>query len=499
MTARRATLAWLCFVGPAVAIAASLAWEPLARTSWHSPGAAFVIIVTLTGLCLIGSVAVLVAGWRHQLAEIAIFGASLAIGSVLPLAHGLTVPGILYGPNNAVTITAFLAVPLALVAALPLMAPATAASRMLARSWRAWSLVTTIVGCGIAGVFLIEPNLLTTPTARSPLAFTVIVISLAGTLVLAARQLRLYRIGRRTASLVAAAGMTYLGLSSLVWLGAAPYSLAWWLAHGADGAGVLAAVAGLLIAHRRDGHIVLVLAPVVNRDPLVALELGLTPVVRRFVAALAQKDRTTRNHVVRVAELAMRAGVRHGLDPERLRTLGIGALLHDVGKLATPDDILTKPSALTDHEFKVMQEHTIVGEALLEPWPLLVAAAPLVRWHHERTDGHGYPDGIDAERIPIEAALISVCDAWDAMTSDRPYRAGMEDDSALAILRDGAGSQWSLPAVELVTAELREHGRVCSSRFDHVDDHELTDAASTGDDLVCVCIDALPQAALQRA
>ncbi len=499
MTARRAALAWLCVAVPALAITIALAWRPLAHASWESPAAAFAIIVTLTGLCLAGAIAVLIVGWRHQLAEIAILGSALAVASVVPLAHGLTVPGVLYGPNNAVMVTAFAAVPLAVMAAAPLLAPATAIAQMLVRSWRAWSLVATIAGCAIAGAFLAAPNFVPAPTGGTPLALAAIAISLAGTLVLAARQIRLYRIGRRTASLIAAAGMTYLGLSTLAWLGAAPYSLAWWLAHAADAAGVLASVAGLLIAHGRGGRIVPMLAPVVNRDPLLALELGLTPVVRRFVAALAQKDRVTRDHVVRVAELAMRAGVRHGLDPNRLRALGIGALLHDVGKLAAPDEVLTKPGALTDGEFALMQQHTVWGEALLTPWPMLAPAARLVRWHHERADGRGYPDGLHAVDIPTEAALISACDAWDAMTSDRPYRAGMDDAAALAILRDGAGTQWLPEAVELVTAELREHGRVCSSAFDAVGDHELADAAQTGDDLVCVCIDALPEAALQRA
>ena len=499
MTPRSAILAWLCCVAPAVAVATAFAWDRLGAASWESPAVAFTTIVVLTTLCLIGSVAVLIVGWRHQLAEIAMLGSALSVASVLPLAHGLTIPGVLFGPNSAVNVTAFVAVPLALVAGAPLLAPSTALSRAVARSWRTWSLAATVAGGVVEAGFLCFPNAASSPTSGTPLAIAVVAVSLTGTLVLAARQIRLYRIGGRTASFVAAAGVSYLGLSSLVWLGAAPYSLAWWLAHGVDGLGVLAATAGLLIAHRRDGGIVPTLRPVLNRDPLVALELGLTPVVRRFVAALAQKDVVTRNHVVRVAELAMRSGVRAGLAADRLRALGLGALLHDVGKLATPDAILTKAGALTDDEFAVMRQHTTDGAALLEPWPLLAPAAPLVRWHHERADGRGYPDGLHADRIPTEAALISVCDAWDAMTSDRPYRAGMDDESAIAILAAGSGTQWTPGAVELVTSELHERGRVTSSTFDHVDMDELARTGQSHDDLFCVCGDALPEAALLNA
>ncbi|MEW6583285.1 MAG: HD domain-containing phosphohydrolase, partial [Actinomycetota bacterium] len=307
--------------------------------------------------------------------------------------------------------------------------------------------------------------------------------------------LRLFRIGGRVASLSASVGVLYLGLSTLVWLGAEPYSVAWWGAHAADGVGVLLAAAGLGLAHRRDGSLVPTLAPVVNRDPLVALELGLTPVVHRFVAALSEKDPVTRHHVVRVGELAMRVGVRSGLDPDRLRALGLGALLHDIGKLMIPDAVLTKPGPLTDEEFRVMTTHTTWGFDLMSTSPLLAPAAPLVRWHHERVDGTGYPDGLSGDAIPVEAGLISVCDAFDAMTWSRPYRDGMAVEAALAVLQEGAGSQWDPRAVALVTAEITESGPVATPLFDRVGEGDLRAGDSREGGVVAVCGEALPAAA----
>lgn len=163
--------------------------------------------------------------------------------------------------------------------------------------------------------------------------------------------------------------------------------MGWWLAHFTDGLGVLFAAGGLWLAHYRDRSLVIVLAPVLAREPLAALQLGLTPVVLQFVAALQVKDEVTRQHVSRVSELAMRAGERARLDPLTLRAVGLGALLHDVGTLLTPDEVLMKPSSLTDEERAIVERHPADGAALLAEFPHLAEAAKIVRAHHERPDG----------------------------------------------------------------------------------------------------------------
>lgn len=477
----------------ATVTAGLLTTGPLVAAGWEAPGFAFASIVVATGLCVFGALIVVVVGWRRGLAEMTILGAALGSASILPMVHGLTIPGVLYGPNAAVSVAAFIAVPLALVVGAPMLLPRHPASIAIAREWRAWTVSGLAVSVLTAAALLIWPNSVAAPAAGSLFALTVTALSLAGTLALSLRQLRLYRIGRRTASLAASVGFGYLGFSMLAWLGTAPFSLGWWLAHAADAGGVLGATAGLFLAHRGDGNVVATLAPVVNRNPLIALELGLTPVVHRFVAALAQKDPVTRDHVVRVAELAMRSGVRAGLAADRLRALGLGALLHDIGKLRAPLEILTKPAALTDDEFEQMKLHTVWGEALMQSSPMLAPAARFVRWHHERVDGAGYPDGLPAEDIPLEAKLISVCDAWDAMTSNRPYRDGMPPAQAIAVLRAHAGTQWCAETVDLVVREIEEGGPVEVSTFDRVGAEVADTAALTRDDLVCVCLEALPR------
>jgi diguanylate cyclase (GGDEF)-like protein len=159
-------------------------------------------------------------------------------------------------------------------------------------------------------------------------------------------------------------------------------------------------------------------------------------------------------HGGEVAELAGRTAERLGLDLEEVRAARQGAELHDIGKLAVPDSILNKPGPLDDAEWAFMRRHTLIGERILAAAPALTDVARLVRSSHERWDGHGYPDGLVAESIPLGARVIAVCDAWDAMVSDRPYRRAMSHADALAELERCAGSQFDPAAVEAFKAAL---------------------------------------------
>lgn len=484
---RHVPVRWLGFGAPGIVFFALVLRGPVGNVVWVSPQLFFGLVVVVTAACALGGLVLVAIGWRRRLAEVAILGSSLTGSSVLSVVHGLTTPGVLYGANSAIVVSAFVSIPLGVVIALPVIVPELRLSRALAVRWRVWSSGWLALAGALAGAFLLRPDLLPAPGATGLLTYAVVAVSLGGTFALGLRHLRLYRIGRRRASLVASVGFLYLGLASLVWFSTGPFSIAWWGAHLIDALGIFAAIFGLAFAHFRERSLARTLNPVLNRDPLVALELGLTPTVHRFIAALDVKDPITREHVVRVGELAMRVGIRHGLGPERLRAVGLGALLHDVGKLLVPDEILRKPGQLTKSEFEVVKQHTLIGAELMARSPLLAPAADLVRWHHERPDGSGYPDGLEGDQIPVEASVISVCDGWDAMTYTRHYRAALQPEQARQILQDGAGAQWDTHAVELLLAELDQNGPVTTTVFDAVGQG---DPAPISDDHVCS--DALP-------
>ncbi len=148
----------------------------------------------------------------------------------------------------------------------------------------------------------------------------------------------------------------------------------------------------------------------------------------------------------------MRVGERFRLSNAELRDLGLAAMLHDVGKVNIPDSILKKPARLTDAEYEVMKRHPADGEAMLRDESNLAAAATIVRSHHERFDGRGYPDGLAGRDIPLASRIIAACDAVDAMTHDRQYRVALALPMAFAILREHAGSQWDEAVVDQVIA-----------------------------------------------
>ena len=159
-------------------------------------------------------------------------------------------------------------------------------------------------------------------------------------------------------------------------------------------------------------------------------------------------------HGGEVAELAEQTARRLGLELEEVRAVRQGAELHDIGKLAVPDTILNKPGPLDDAEWAFMRRHTLVGERILAAAPALSDVARLVRASHERWDGTGYPDGLVAESIPLGSRVIAVCDAWDAMVSDRPYRRALSREEAMAELDRCAGSQFDPAVVEAFKAVL---------------------------------------------
>jgi diguanylate cyclase (GGDEF)-like protein/putative nucleotidyltransferase with HDIG domain len=169
--------------------------------------------------------------------------------------------------------------------------------------------------------------------------------------------------------------------------------------------------------------------------------------------ALEHKDAYTAAHAREVEDLAERVGARLGLSGSELRTVRYAALLHDIGKIGIPSEILNKPSPLTGEEFEQIKQHTVIGARMLERIPFFEHVHPLVRSAHERWDGRGYPDALAAGEIPFGARIICACDAFHAMTSDRPYRAAMPAVEAIAELRRHAGRQFDPDVVDAVVAE----------------------------------------------
>lgn len=145
-------------------------------------------------------------------------------------------------------------------------------------------------------------------------------------------------------------------------------------------------------------------------------------VVTILANAIEGRDAHTLGHVERVAVYAAEVARHLGLSPELVATVRTGAIVHDIGKIVVPDRILNKPGKLTDEEFAIMRRHPVVGHDMLEPMRTFRDILPIVRWHHERPNGTGYPDGLMGEEIPLVTRIVAVADFFDAIGTDRPYR-----------------------------------------------------------------------------
>ncbi|MFP5363619.1 MAG: HD-GYP domain-containing protein [Thermoleophilia bacterium] len=178
--------------------------------------------------------------------------------------------------------------------------------------------------------------------------------------------------------------------------------------------------------------------------------------VEALAVALLERDRYTGEHAESVVELAVAVGRSIGLSPSQVDDVRAAALLHDIGKVGIPDAILNKPGPLTPDERTVMAEHPVIGERILRSIGGFLNVADIVRHEHESYDGSGYPDGLVGERIPIGSRIILACDAYYAMTSDRPYRARMSHADAYGELARCAGRQFDPAVVEALVAHLHQ-------------------------------------------
>ena len=166
--------------------------------------------------------------------------------------------------------------------------------------------------------------------------------------------------------------------------------------------------------------------------------------------AIEARDSYLHGHCERLASLAVRIAEELGVAPEHIETVRLGAILHDVGKIGIPDRVLLKPGALDVEERRIIETHTEIGDKLLEPLDLLAGARPIVRNHHERWDGAGYPDGLVGEAIPVGARIVAVADSVEAMTSRQLYRKPLEAVEIVAELQKHRGKQWDPAVVDIV-------------------------------------------------
>jgi putative nucleotidyltransferase with HDIG domain len=408
----------------------------------------FLPIAISAGLAAAAALTLTIAGARRGDARSVVIGTAFSSMAALLSIHGLTTPGFLVGDNGLVSFSGALTLPVGgavlALAAVPELQRPSAVRPVLALQA---TLIVGILTLGLVG--MLDPGLVpSVPEAASTAAWIVLGLGIVFYGALGVRAGRTYLLTRRFADLAVVYGLVLLAVSLYPGLIMYYSELGWWLGHGWELVGIgLVGVPVALDLHR--GAQSRPLAGDLRASELVsAADAFMGPTVRALLVRLAHKDDYTAEHTRGVALRAVQVGEELGLAPVRLRELAVGGLLHDVGKLAVPNEILQKPGALTDDEFDVIKRHPEVGAELVRELGFSGQVARLVLDHHERLDGSGYPRGLGAPDLDIETRIMAVCDVFDALLSQRVYRDAWSLEDALDLITREAGTKFDPACVD---------------------------------------------------
>jgi putative nucleotidyltransferase with HDIG domain len=422
----------------------------------------FFAIGISAGLAAAAALALTLAGAKRGDGRSVLIGTAFSSMAALLCVHGLTTPGFLVGDNGVVAFSGALTLPLggavlALSAISELRRP-TAVKPVLVLQG---TLIVVVLALGLAGI--LSPELVPgVPESSSPAAYMLLAVGLIFYGALAVRAGRTYLLTRRLADLAVVYGLVLLGVALVPALLMKYYELGWWLGHGWELIGIgLVGVPVALDLHRGAQSRPLV-GDLRASELVSAADAFMGPTVRALLVRLTHKDDYTAEHTRGVALRAVQVGEELGLSPARLRELAIGGLVHDVGKLSIPNEILQKPGALTDEEYDVIKRHPELGSDLVRQLGFSAQVARLVLDHHERLDGSGYPRGLGAPDLDIETRILAVCDVFDALLSRRVYRPAWTLDKALELLSKQSGTAFDPTCVEALerVVEREQHDSV---------------------------------------
>ena len=296
------------------------------------------------------------------------------------------------------------------------------------------------------------------PIQNRNLQFAMGLPSLAVAAFAAYRYYQSYQFARLPSQLAMVATIIILMEVQTIIIWGQVWHLSWWIYHALYGAAFVVLFAGWAVEAKRAGTLKAIADALSMRDALAQLNRGLEAPILELVDAVEAKDAHTFGHVRRVSGYALAIGRRLGLSASDLRLLVLSAEMHDVGKIGVPDSILAKRGPLTPEEFEVVKQHTHQGYDIARRVDALREIAEVIKYHHERLDGSGYPDGLTGDAIPLLARIVAVADTYDAMTSMRPYRDPMSHLEAMAELFRLRNTQLDAQCVDAFVAEFATEG-----------------------------------------
>jgi HD-GYP domain-containing protein (c-di-GMP phosphodiesterase class II) len=425
--------------------------EPTAAMHFYSVGFSALVAAA-------AALALTIVGARRSDTRTVLVGTAFAVMASLLALHGLSTPGFWFGNNGVIALTGGATLPAgALILALSVSPLPRVLQRVRPLLVLEGVLLSVVLALGFSA--LVWPSLVpSVPAPNSHAAMVLLAVGLGAYALVGLRALRTFLLTQRVLDLAVFVGLAWLATALVPALTQNYDQLGWWIGHEVELDGILLVGVVVAIDLARAAQSRPLAGDLSGADLVAAEDIFLGSHVRALTVRLADKDEYTERHTRRVAMLAVRVGEQLGLSASRLRTLAIGGLVHDIGKLSVPDAILKKPGALNDDEYGVVQCHPEWGNKLLnELGGFSRAVRQLVRDHHERLDGAGYPRGLKAEEIDLDTRILTVCDVYDALMSKRVYRPAWAHDEAMVLLRRETGTAFDERCVaaleQVVTGE----------------------------------------------
>jgi putative nucleotidyltransferase with HDIG domain len=444
------------WAGPAAAIVlpmllfAGLRFNPQWDTLLQHPKGHFYIVSFVSVLSALIAFTVGLSGRRLRNIKLSFLALSfLSMGGIFAV-HGLSTPGFLLQPSHMPAVSAQVSV---LIASMWLWMSSLPTDNRLLRFFAdrqaylvpGWFLILVLMGF----VSMTFPHMADSmPLNENPLKWvaTAVTITFCGLVVY--RYLHGFRYSRLPLQLSIVYSACWLIDTQIIMATGQLWRLSWWIYHYLLLAAMVVMIGGFIRHSAAGVPFTQMFKALFTRDPKERIEACISPSVKALVVATESRDLYTAGHNFRVAMYALRLGEEMGLSPEQLRALAQGTVVHDVGKIQIPDSILNKPGRLSADERAVIETHPVTGYEMCKRVGFMKDELDVIRSHHERWDGTGYPDRLTGNNIPLLARITAVADVYDALTSTRAYRVAWTHEVTMEHLAAGAGTQFDPVCVQ---------------------------------------------------
>jgi putative nucleotidyltransferase with HDIG domain len=410
----------------------------------------FYIVSLVSILASLISFAVGIAGRRIRNIKISFLSLSFVSLGLMFSIHGLSTPNFLHGFTHLPGISAQLSMLLAtfwiwlssLSSDHSIVQFISRFQRLLLPIWT----VALIIFC-IIGMF--NPNIVDIiPLNAEPLnlLLTIVILLLNGITIYNYYQSYRYTLFPLQIAIVYSAG--WIMVSQLIMVRGVMWNFSWWIYHFLLFASMIVMIIGLIKQYAVKGTLTESIRSLFTDDPFERITNSISPSVKDLVTATEKKDTYTAGHTIRVTMYALKLAEELEFNPEQLRAIVQGGLVHDVGKIRIPDEILNKPGKLLHDERVLIEQHPVFGYDICRNLGFMKEELSIIRSHHERWDGSGYPDGLKEYEIPFFARIVAVADVYDALTSERSYRKAWTHLEAMKYLKENKGTHFDPQCVD---------------------------------------------------